>query len=91
MQVRFEVNLGYFESLKSLESLGVSRDAWSCLGFSRSKPFFPDARGEKDMCEVSCAVTELRDETGKETEGKRDNKRDEDGAEIENESKMERE
>ena len=43
------------------------------------------------MCEAPCAVTELRGETGKETEGGMDNKRDEEGAEIENESKMERE
>ena len=46
------------------------------------------------MCEASCAVTELRGETGKETEGERDNnnnKRDEEGAEIENGLKMERE
>ena len=49
------------------------------------------SRGEKDMYEASCAVTESRDKTGKETEGEGDNKRDEDGAKIENESKMERE
>ena len=42
------------------------------------------------MCEASCAVTELRGETGKETEGERDSKRDEEGAEIENGSKMDR-
>ena len=43
------------------------------------------------MCEAPCAVTELRGETGKEAKGERDSKRDEEGAEIENGSKMERE
>ena len=49
------------------------------------------SRGENDLCETSFVVTESRGKTGRETEGERDNKRDEEGAEIENESKMERE
>ena len=65
------------------------------MGGNRVGPFWGSknaiSRGEKDLCETYCAVTELRDETGKETEGERDNKRDEDGVKIENESKMERE
>ena len=49
------------------------------MGGNRVGPFLGSKnavlRGEKDMCETSCAVTELRDEIGRETEGERDNKR----------------
>jgi hypothetical protein len=41
--------------------------------------------------EASCAETELRDETERETEGVRANKKDEDGTETERESRDERE
>ena len=65
------------------------------MGGNWVEPFWGSSnnvsRGEKDMCEASCAVAELRDKIGKETEGERDNERDGDGVEIENESKMERE
>ena len=65
------------------------------MGGNWVEPFWESSnnvsRGEKDMREALCAVTESRDKIGKETEGEGDNERDGDGVEIENESKMERE